>query len=560
MQALYVLIFWVLAVSKSLLFWVYLWQLKDYHLGRFFAHFDTFKGKAIFHNKVFFLKIALLIYPFFFLALGRFVSGALSLYFLRWYDLVVYYFYFFLAFVALWQFVEKKALLPKFNIKTYLLTCVSIIMVLYGAYYGDLFLARPLMHWTIIFDFGLVNLLLIDLLVPLLVSGVILLLQPLTFIWRNFKLWQATGKRAKFPNLKVLAITGSYGKSSTKELLGAILESKFKVLKTEKNQNSEIGIAQTILNKLNSEHQVYICEMGAYVKGGIKMLCNIARPQFGILTGVNAQHLATFGSQKNTLDAKFELLQYLPETGAAIANCDSQFVKENLPRYKSSIKAKNILKVGSQNDNDCQIKNLQIQKDKVSFQVSLAGQNADLALNFFGGRAIAEDAALALAGAQSLGVSLPEGAKILQNLTQINSPVKVLKSKQGFDSIISAYSSNPTGVSDALDYLKLWQGRKVMVMPCIIELGSEGKRIHYELGQKIGRVCDLAIITSRDYFKQIRLGAQQSGMLKCRVIFMENQSGIIKTINEFIGQVPDSAVLLEGRVPEKLALHFASRN
>ena len=172
-------------------------------------------------------------------------------------------------------------------------------------------------------------LLIFDILTPAIISAIVLIFQPISVFEKYRLIKKAKNKRKKFSNLLVIGITGSYGKTSTKEFLYTILVEKFgkdKVLKTKEHQNSEVGISNCILKELNETYEIFIVEMGAYNIGGIKLLCNIAQPKIGILTGINEQHMATFGSQENIIKAKFELINSLPEDGLAILNWDNNFI------------------------------------------------------------------------------------------------------------------------------------------------------------------------------------------------------------------------------------------
>ena len=159
----------------------------------------------------------------------------------------------------------------------------------------------------------------------LLIIAVPLFFQILTVVLRKRYLAKARKKRKKYKDLLVIGITGSYGKTTTKEFLASILVNKFgeeKILKTKEHQNSEMGISRCILNNLNEKHQIFIVEMGAYNKGGIRLLCDIVKPKIGIITGVNEQHLAIFGSMENLLSAEGgkELIDSLPKDGIIFLN------------------------------------------------------------------------------------------------------------------------------------------------------------------------------------------------------------------------------------------------
>jgi len=316
---------------------------------------------------------------------------------------------------------------------------------------------------------------------------------------RNRLIKAARQKRAGFKDLLVIGVTGSYGKTSTKEYLATILSEKFKVLKTKEHQNSEVGIAQCILDELGSEHEVFVCEMGAYNRGGIKFLCDIAQPKMGVLTGINEQHMATFGSQENIIKTKYELIESLPKDGVAFFNANNKYCLEL--HNKTQIKKK------------------------------LYGEGTTSSQE--------ENLAAAKAVAQELGMNQEEIARGCQ---KIKPWPEIKKGINGIDFINATYSANPTGVMADLDYFKKRSGKKVIVMPCLIELGKASKEVHRRIGKKIGEVCDLAIITTKDRFKEIKEGAPNS-------LFIENPKEIVEKIKEFC-QAGDT-VLLESRVPKQ---------
>jgi UDP-N-acetylmuramoyl-tripeptide--D-alanyl-D-alanine ligase len=367
-----------------------------------------------------------------------------------------------------------------------------------------LFQKTNFLYW---FSFGL---LCFDILSPFLVSAVVLLFQPTAVLLRNRIIKKATKKRESFKNLIVIGITGSYGKTSTKEFLSAILSEKFNVLKTKEHQNSEVGVSQCILEELKPEHEVFVCEMAAYNRGGIKLLCGIAKPKIGVLTGINEQHMATFGSQENIIKAKYELIESLPEDGIAFFNAKNKYCREMYERTK--------------------------------IKKFLYGENAA----FFG----EENILGAMAVARELGMTQEEISRAVGKIENKFSGVQFKKGVNGINIIDATYSANPDGVLVHLEYLKNFPGKKVIVMPCLIELGKASKEVHKRLGKKIAEVCDLAIITTKDRFKEIVEGATNYETGSRNILFLENPKQIFEKIKEFYRE--NDVVLLESRVPELL--------
>lgn len=542
--------FWIIRTIKSILFWLYLWQLKEYHLGRFLDHFRTEKGKRLLLNKILIFKyFSLLILSFRFFSPPSFYNqvffGApLILFFL----LLLYTFESIRTFHL---FFQKKLRGPVLTLK--ILFLIFLIGILTILFLFALLLSIKKTGDLIIFVFYL---LLFDVLVPLITSGVVLMLQPLVLLKRKQILRQAKEKRENFKDLIVIGISGSYGKTSTKEFLYQILSEKFgkeKVLKTKEHINAEIGIAQTILKELNENHQIFVCEIGAYNCGKIKEVCSFLQPQIGILTGINEQHMATFGSQENIIKAKFELIESLPEDGLAVINSDNEFINLKLraKSEKPKLKTKNLKFYSTKEMGDIFAKDIKIEKEWISFRaISKDGDEALFRVNLLGYHNVSNLLAASLVAKEKFGLSLSEISKICQRFKP-EMGTMVLKRIDDLNIIDSTYSANPDGVISALDYLRVWQNcKKIIVIPCLIELGKASKEVHKKIGRKIGQICDLAIITNKERFEEIKEGAKISGMKEENILFFEDPEKILKKIKEVVGA--GDVILLEGRIPQKI--------
>jgi UDP-N-acetylmuramoyl-tripeptide--D-alanyl-D-alanine ligase len=521
---------WIVRTFRAFLFYLYLWQLKEYHIGRFLAHFETQKGKSLILNYTNILKIILLAFFLIKVPLMTFF-GAIAFYLIEFFKTCL-------------DIILKKIKKPILTKKAIFLTTVSFIFLTTFAYlaflsYGfwEKFGIFQNSEKIVVFAFWL---LVCDVLAPFFASLVVLLFQPLAVWQRNKIIKKAQKKIAKFPKLLVIGITGSYGKTSTKEFLYTILASKFgqdKVLKTQAHQNSEVGISQCILNNLNENHRIFIVEMGAYNVGGIKLLCDIAKPKIGVLTGINEQHLATFGSQENIIKAKYELIESLPENGLAFFNAKNKYCV-NL--Y-----------------NQTKIKRF------------IYGQEA----NFFGEdakRPGGENILGAMAVAKELGMTEEEIKRRVDKIPNKIPGIQIKKGLGGLKIIDATYSANPDGVIANLDYLKTFrqaQGKLILVMPCLIELGRASKEVHQRIGKKIGQVCDLAIITTSDRFADIKLGVSEVRPRSVELLYMENPKKIFEKIRTVLSEKnlvssqgseiksttqAGDVVLLESRVPKKL--------
>lgn len=550
--------FWMVAAHRQILFWLYLWQLKEYHWGRFLAHFETQKGKRLFFSPLFLAKIAALIFgaAYYFLAqkIGLFVLLAAGLFFLQ-------------GLRGFWGILRRNLIHPELTQKSVFLIAAAHLAVFgLGLLVFFLFLGEMSLLDLVYAAFCLLA---IDILIPLIISLVVLGLQPLT-IWKKNKIInRARAIIAGRADLTVIGIAGSYGKSGVKELLAHILSQKYKVLKTQANQNTEMGVSQTVINDLKPEHQIFVCEIGAVHKGKIRQTAEIIKPKIGILTGINQQHLGVFGGQKNIIDAKFELLEALPAGGAAILNFASPLVRESFDAKKEKINAQKIIFAGK----DIFASDVQTKIDNLSFILNYQDQKIKIDTNARGAW-MAETIILSIAGAVAAGMESAAAAAIVNqtDFTPFNIKIKFAKvlpmqicigsTYANLTIVDSTYSANPDGVMAHLDYLKHWpggansdtpskaRGKKAVMMPCLIELGNESKKIHFEIGQKIAKVCDLAIITAKERFGDIKKGALAAGMNPENIVFCDNPRKIARLLS---GRLSSGDVLfLEGRLPQNL--------
>jgi len=552
---------WLVRTIKFILFWIYLWQLKEYHIGRFIDHFSTDKGKTLVFGAISIVKLILLI---FLLIDSVFLTLVFYVLFAVWATESLFFIY------SIFTKTFKRPVVTK---KTIFLTSTSFLLVILYAVFAY--------NYNDVLGFTF-SILLFDILTPLLISAVVLLFQPFFVLARNGILKKAAKKISGFKNLTVIGITGSYGKTSTKEFLTTILSSKFNVLSTPEHKNSEIGIAQTILQSLNEKHKIFIVEMGSYSKGGIKLLCDIVKPRIGIVTGVNEQHLATFGSLENLLSAEGgrELAESLPKNGLIILNGDNKYC---LDLYKKTginkkTKAPILEKIGARPstqdlsalvytvkkdtvDSDIWTEDVEARKDSLHFiAICQDKEIAHFDVSVLGKQNV-QNLLGAILIAKELGMNLEEISIACKNIRQEQAGMTLKKGLYGLNIIDSSYSSNPDGVMADLNYLNIFgqnllsldnftQAKKVVVMPCLIELGSKSKEIHRQIGKKIAEVCDLAIITTKDRFDDIKSGAIEYSMPADKILLCDKPADIVNIITTFCKE--GDAVLLEGRVPGEL--------
>ena len=308
------------------------------------------------------------------------------------------------------------------------------------------------------------------------------------YVYHHFKS-KAIKKLKSMPNLKVIGITGSYGKTSSKNILADILNIKYATLPSPRNLNTPYGLIMTVNNYLDKFTDVFIAEMGAYVNGEIKDLCNLVHPKYGILTRIGTAHLESFGSEENIIKTKFELIESLPLDGVGVLNKDDP----KQVSYKLKNKCK-ILWIGiDEKDVDVKASNIKCSSVGTTFNVTFKGDKKkyEFETRLLGKHNVYNILA-GLALGREFGISITKLQQAVRNVKQIEHRLE-LKKMGYFYQIDDAYNSNPVGSKSALEVLSMMPGLKVVVTPGMVELGSKEDELNKEFGKQI------ATISKADY-------------------------------------------------------------
>lgn len=286
-------------------------------------------------------------------------------------------------------------------------------------------------------------------------------------------------QRKRFP-FQVVAVTGTNGKSTTKEMIASILETKFKTLKTQGNLNNHIGLPLTLL-KREPSHETGVLELGMSAAGEIKKLAEIAQPDIGVITNISEGHMVQLKSLKDIQSAKGELFQALTEEGTAIVNADDPLVLE----LTRSLRAKTVT-FGIDQPADVRASEIE-SKDNLGFQfkVSLFDKTLSVRLPYLGYCNI-YNALAALATGYSMGIqeeAMTSGLENYQRMSQRNEQIR----HKGIDLINDTYNANPKSMTEALKTLDDFktEGQRIFVIGDMLELGDRSIAIHQKLGEEI---------------------------------------------------------------------------
>lgn len=370
-------------------------------------------------------------------------------------------------------------------------------------------------------------------------SAVALALKPLEFYYRQLVKQRIVEKLARLKKTKVIGISGSYGKTSTKVFLYHLLRSHYRVLKTPGSYNTLLGIAKVIDIELTKEYDFFICEMGAHYPGDIKEIAEIVQPNYGLVTGLNEQHLERFGSLEKAIRTELELLQSLPAKTPAFIAIDNPLLAERYQDYPLDFTLFGLA------DKKNTIKNIKTTTKGTTFTLVLNGKEHSATTALIGSVHLAN-----ILGAATVAYALGVPAqKIIEQIKTLKAVAHRLEIKElpelKITLIDDAYSSNPTGFREALKLLAEFKEPKILVTPGIIELGSATTAIHQELGQRAAEVCDYLILVGRNERTKILAEARSS---KTKVIFIDQVNQFTSTLKKL--DLPHAVVLLENDLPE----------
>lgn len=345
-------------------------------------------------------------------------------------------------------------------------------------------------------------------------------------------------------NLIVIGVTGSFGKTSTKNYLASVLASQYNVLVTPGNFNTLLGVVRTIREHLRPYHQVFIVEMGAKQNGDIKEICDLVHPTIGIVTAVGEMHLETFKSVENIQKTKFELINALPADGVGIMNVDSPLLRA----YDGPTGVCRKITYSVDAASDYKADNVCYGASGVSF--SLCGSERVYETRLLGTGNLLNILA-SVAVADLLNVPLQKQKNAIARLQPVEHRLS-MRNSGGVTVLDDAYNSNPIGAGMALDVLrnfKLSNGNKrIVITPGFVEMGSRQYKANKELGATIAASCDYAIVVNVTNRDAIVEGMHSAGMEPEKIFLADNLNQAHEKLSAIL-QAGD-VVLYENDLPD----------
>lgn len=351
----------------------------------------------------------------------------------------------------------------------------------------------------------------------------------------------------EMPELTVVGVTGSYGKTSMKFFAGKLLGAKYDVLVTPESYNTTLGVVRTIREQMRPTHNMFVCEMGARNVGDVAEICEIVRPDAAVITSIGPQHLESFKTIENVTKTKFELVDALPAEGVAFLNMDNEYIAAR------SVPVKAVgYRVAPRGEGP-------YEGVYCAYDVSVSARGSHFKLREPDGtefelstKLIGEHNVLNICGAVAIaryyGVAVRDIIPRVRRLESVPHRLELLGS--GSRVIIDdAYNANPSGAKAALDALSCFDALKILVTPGMVELGARQDELNRAFGAQAAAVCDFVVLVGEKQTRPILEGLKAAGFDPERVKTAETVKEAVALADAYRPGA-DRVILLENDLPD----------
>ncbi len=321
---------------------------------------------------------------------------------------------------------------------------------------------------------------------------------------------------AAMPHLRIIGVTGSYGKTSTKHYLYRILSEKYNVIMTPGSYNTPMGVIRTVREMMKPYYDIFIVEMGAKQLGDIKEICDLVCPSIGILTAVGEQHLESFKSIENVQRTKFELIDALPADGLGVINNDFEYIA-NRPVNNVTVK-RYAIAPGC----DYHVEEIEYGTVETRFTVVGEGRRIELATKLVGECNLSNLMASVIV---ALYLDVPEKSIRygVSQIEQVEHRLNMKRTPGGLSIIDDAFNSNPDGARMALDVLsRITTGKRIVITPGMIELGEKQKEYNRRFGEQMAHAADYVMVVGEYNREAILAGLAEGGMPQEQIFVAES--------------------------------------
>ena len=511
---------WFLSAVFDYSDFCYLWQLKEYRVDRIRDFFSTRQGQRYWLRYPLLWRslivIGLLFWP---------LNQVIAL------EYIIFFVFIFDVGCSFYRYYRKRSTRPKITAKTILIVALSIgvegVLIVVNHDWPDLLFLLLIRFFTI--------------------SGVIVIINHITNYVKSRYIHLATKKMSACQDLIVIGITGSYGKTTVKEYVSHVLSQKFRVSKTPRHVNTDIGVAQFILKTDFKGIDIFVVEMGAYRIGEIKKICDMVKPRVGILTAIIEQHLSLFGSIQNIQQAKYELLRSIPPNGYIATNADNFYCVEKI----GELPCKNVETFSLDPDKPAAyfIDDITSSSQGIICNITYRSLKAEISSPVLGGHQ-AVNIAPAIMVATYFGLTNEQIERGVKTLPQVEAGIRSYQ--YGSCSVIDdSYNSNPQGFKAALDILGTFSSRqkRIVITRGMLELGVSSDELHEEMGEEISFYADELIIITPDFVEPLERGADRvKDKYHLRVMTCFDPEKLLNYVRAH--KHKEAVILLENRIPK----------
>ena len=340
-------------------------------------------------------------------------------------------------------------------------------------------------------------------------------------------LYEIASYKRKINNIPVVAITGSVGKTSTKDMIASVVSQQYKTLKTIGNNNNNIGLPFTILRLKDEE--IMILEMGMNHFGEIHLLSKIAKPNICVITNIGTSHIGNLGSKENILKAKLEILDGA-ENPTIIINNDDELLHKWYLENKDSRK---IITYGIENKSDIMAKDMILEQEKSTYKCNINGKEIDVEVPIAGRHFVLNSLC-----ATTVGITLNiDSRKIINGIKNVELTKKRMDIKEinGIKVINDAYNASPEAMKASLNYLSSFKdNRKIVVLGDMFELGEYAEKLHRLVGEEVYKNNIDILVCAGENAKLIADEALENGMKKENIYYFEDKDEILEVLKNIV--------------------------
>jgi UDP-N-acetylmuramoyl-tripeptide--D-alanyl-D-alanine ligase len=389
-------------------------------------------------------------------------------------------------------------------------------------------------------------------LIPLLLPGLLLLCNYILWPYEaGVRLWylrkaQKKLKQDEYKNLIRIGITGSWGKTSCKNILAKMLSAKYSVAASPSSFNTPMGFSKTVNNTLDGQ-EVLIFEMGARYAGDIKYLCKLFKPRYGILTGIGPQHIDTMKTIEIIKRTKAALVQSLPkDVGVAVINGDNEKCREVFAEL--DLGGKFLSNITKAKDSAGWVEGIVVTQDGCEFMLHLDGANPVKCETKLLGKHNIENILMCAIMAHKLGVTVEDIAAKIAELSPTPHRLELVKAANGVLILDDSYNASVGGTVAALEVLALFKGQKVVMTPGLVEMGARAEEENFKLGARLAKVADKVIIVNELNKQSIHDGLVSQGFAEGNIYFAKTLQDAKGIYSGFLK--PGDVLLIENDLPD----------